>query len=158
VESTFTLIDFNLQQVITDFVSIAIAFVLALPIAWERSQRQRRIGLRTFPIVAIASCGFMLTIRSLPGAGADAQSRVIQGLLTGIGFIGGGAILKNDLQVLGLATAASIWNTAAIGAAVALGREEIALVLSLTNFATLRLLTPLRERNHKEHEQSKDIL
>jgi putative Mg2+ transporter-C (MgtC) family protein len=158
VESTFTLIDFNLQQVITDFVSIAIAFVLALPIAWERSQRQRRIGLRTFPIVAIASCGFMLTIRSLPGAGADAQARVIQGLLTGIGFIGGGAILKNDLQVLGLATAASIWNTAAIGAAVALGREEIALVLSLTNFATLHLLTPLRERNHTEHEQSKDIL
>ena len=152
------LIEFNLQQVITDFVSIAIAFVLALPIAWERSQRQRNIGLRTFPIVAIASCGFMLTIRSLPGAGADAQARVIQGLLTGIGFIGGGATLKNEMQVLGLATAASIWNTAAIGAAVALGREEIALVLSLTNFATLRLLTPLRQGNHTEQEQSKDIV
>ena len=151
MESISSLINFNLEQVITDFIRIAIAFALALPIAWERSQRQRNIGLRTFPIVAIASCGFMLTIRSLPGAGADAQARVIQGLLTGIGFIGGGAILKNDLQVLGLATAASIWNTAAIGAAVALQREEIAIVLSLTNFLTLRLLTPLIQRNPTEH-------
>jgi putative Mg2+ transporter-C (MgtC) family protein len=156
VESAFALIDFNPQEVLNDFVSIAIAFILALPIAWERSQRQRKIGLRTFPIVAIASCGFMLITRSLPGDGAEAQSRVIQGLLTGIGFIGGGAILKHEMQVLGLATAASIWNTAAIGAAVALGREEIALVLSVTNFITLRLLSPLVQRNYLTSEPNED--
>lgn len=64
--------------------------------------------------------------------------------MTGIGFIGGGAILKGGVSVHGTATAASIWNTGAIGAAVAYGRYEIAILLSLVNFATLHFLTPLK--------------
>jgi len=81
----------------------------------------------------------------------DAQARVLQGLMTGIGFVGGGAILKKGADVRGLATAASIWNTGAVGAAVAFARYEIALVLSLLNFLTLRFLTPLKE-NLKDDE------
>jgi putative Mg2+ transporter-C (MgtC) family protein len=75
----------------------------------------------------------------------DSYSRILQGLITGIGFIGGGAILKEDANVRGTATAASIWNTGAIGAAVAFSRYEIAIVLSLINFITLRWLTPIKE-------------
>lgn len=101
-------------------------------------------GLRTFRLVAVASCGYMLVALSILGSGADSVSRIIQGLITGIGFIGGGAILKDRGSVHGTATADSIWNTGAIGAAAAFGRYEIAIVLSVINFATLRLLTPLK--------------
>jgi putative Mg2+ transporter-C (MgtC) family protein len=95
--------------------------------------------------VAVASCGFAIVGTQLAGGSAESLSRIIQGLITGIGFIGGGAILKHGGTVRGTATAASIWNTGAIGIAVALGRYEIAVVLSVVNFLTLRLLTPLKE-------------
>jgi putative Mg2+ transporter-C (MgtC) family protein len=69
----------------------------------------------------------------------DAESRVMYGIVTGIGFIGGGAILKDRGNVTGTATAASIWNTGAIGTAVAWQRYEIAVLLSLMNFLTLSI-------------------
>ncbi len=71
----------------------------------------------------------------------DGEARVIQGIVTGIGFIGGGAILTNEDKVQGTASAASIWNTGALGVSVAFARFEIALVLALLNLATLRLFT-----------------
>jgi putative Mg2+ transporter-C (MgtC) family protein len=67
----------------------------------------------------------------------DGEARVFQGIITGIGFIGGGAIFKDKDHVSGTASAASIWNTGAIGIAVAFDRFEIAIVLSLLNFITL---------------------
>ncbi|NND39324.1 MAG: MgtC/SapB family protein [Pseudomonadales bacterium] len=119
--------------------SMGIAYVLALPIAWNRESHTRSAGLRTFPLVSIASCGFMLiAISAMPDA--SSQARVVQGIITGIGFIGGGAILKGNNNVTGTATAASIWATAAIGISVALYRYEIALVISLLTFATLQFL------------------
>ena len=136
---------FDFRQVIVDLLRIGLAFLLAIPIGWERHESQRSLGLRTFPIVAMGACGFMLIAKNLPGADAESQARLIQGLLGGIGFIGGGAILKHGTNVRGLATAASIWCTGAIGAAVAFEREEIAVVLSAVMFITLRLLTPVVE-------------
>lgn len=130
--------------IIWNFGHVAAAYLLALPVAWDREKAARTAGLRTFPLVAVASCGFVVVGTQLAAGSADSLSRVIQGLMTGIGFIGGGAILKEGDTVTGTATAASIWNTGAIGAAVALGRYEIALVLSIANFLTLRLLTPLK--------------
>lgn len=124
---------------------IALAYVLALPVAWDRELEARSAGLRTFPLVAIASCGYLLLGETLFAESPDAQARLVQGLITGIGFIGGGAILKDGGSVHGTATAASIWNTGAIGAAVAFGRFEVALVLSVINFATLRLLTAVKK-------------
>ncbi|CAN5769619.1 hypothetical protein BH11PSE1_BH11PSE1_06350 [soil metagenome] len=93
----------------------------------------------------MASCGYALLARKLPGADAESLTRLLQGLVAGIGFIGGGAILKQKGHVQGLVTAASIWNTGAIGVSVAYGRIEIALVLSVVNFLSLLLLTPLAE-------------
>ncbi len=121
------------------------AYLIALPIGWERERSGAGMGLRTFPIVALASCGYLLIARDFALTSLDAQSRVIQGLLGGIGFIGGGAILKDGASVRGMATAASIWNTGAIGAAVAFDRFEIAIVLGLINFLTLRGLAPFKD-------------
>jgi putative Mg2+ transporter-C (MgtC) family protein len=81
-----------------------------------------------------------------------ANSRILQGLVAGIGFVGGGAILKEGMSVHGTATAASIWNTGAIGAATAMGRYEIAIVLSILNLITMRALAPLKKRLDQDAE------
>ena len=141
--------DFDWPQVADSLIRIAVAFALAVPIGWEREKGTASAGLRTFPVVAMAACGYALIIKTMPDANAEANARLLQGLLAGIGFIGGGAILKQGGNVRGVVTAASIWNVGAIGAAVAFEREEIAIVLSLINFLTLLLLTPLEKRLHK---------
>ena len=134
-------------RALADLTSVAVAYLLALPIAWDRARHARSVGLRTFPLVAVASCGFILLSIDVFGRGSEAGAHVLQGLMTGVGFIGGGAILKQGLSVRGTATAASLWSTGAIGAAAAVGRDELAIVLSLINFLTRRLLSPLkRER------------
>ena len=121
-----------------------IAFILAVPIGWDREKHERSAGLRTFPLVAVAACGYMLVGQEILDS-AEAVSRVMEGIITGIGFIGGGAILKNVVKgesyVRGTATAASLWLTGAMGLSVAAGRLEIALVLSVLTFVTLRMLT-----------------
>jgi len=123
---------FNLVHLLT-------AWLLALPVAWDRERATRGAGLRTFPLVAVAACGYTLVgISVLDSTGAEA--RVLQGLITGIGFIGGGAILKSKGNVTGTATAASIWNTGLIGMAVAYQRYEVALLMSLINFVTLHFV------------------
>lgn len=131
--------------IFSHLISVAVAYLLALPVGWDREKEVRSAGLRTFPLVAVASCGYLLVAISILGNGSDSLSRIIQGLITGIGFIGGGAILKDRGSVRGTATAASVWNTGAIGAAAAFHRYEIAIVLSAINFATLRLLTPFKQ-------------
>ena len=141
------------SKILEHLISVSIAYVLALPVAWDREKEARSAGLRTFPLVAVASCGYMLIATSISGIGSESVSRIVQGLIAGIGFIGGGAILKERGSVHGTATAASIWNTGAIGAAVAFGRYEIAIVLSVINFATLRLLTPLKRSLKDSNDQ-----
>jgi len=98
----------NWHQTGHDFLRICVAFVLALPIGWEREQEEHGVGVRTFPLVAMASCGFVLLGVTLDPNDPAARSRIIQGLIAGIGFIGGGAILKSNGNVHGTATAASI--------------------------------------------------
>lgn len=147
---------FDWKLAVIDLLRVGIAFALAVPIGWERHDSKRNLGLRTFPIVAIAACGFMLILKSAPGANAETQARLLQGLIGGIGFIGGGAILKEGANVRGLATAASIWGTGAIGAAVAFERIEIAAVLSLIMFTALRLLTPVVENESDSSDAETD--
>jgi putative Mg2+ transporter-C (MgtC) family protein len=140
MKEVFGKVSFDWTIVLPHLISVSIAYLLALPVAWDREKEARSAGLRTFPLVAVASCGYMLAAASILGSDSASMSRILQGLITGIGFIGGGAILKDRGSVHGTATAASIWK-----AAVAFRRYEVAVVLSLINFATLRLLTPLKQ-------------
>lgn len=126
-----------------EVVRLAIAFALALPIGWYREKEAHSVGVRTFPLVAMASCGYVLLATSTDPAG---QSRIIQGLVAGIGFIGGGAILKSEGNVHGTATAASIWTTGVLGAAVAQERYYVALTLAAVNLFTLRVLMPWKQK------------
>jgi putative Mg2+ transporter-C (MgtC) family protein len=119
-------------------LDLLIAYALALPVGWERERHERSAGLRTFPLVAVASCGFVI-VASRALVGVDAQSRVIQGLIGGIGFIGAGTILRVKRMVHGTATAASLLVTGIIGISVAYHYYDIAVVLSIISLVTLRL-------------------
>lgn len=135
--------DLDWQVVLLHVRDLLYAYVLALPIGWDRERSERTAGLRTFPLVAMAACGYMLVGMQMLDT-SEAQARVMEGIITGMGFIGGGAILKNIVDghsfVSGTATAASLWATGAIGLSVATGRLEIALVLSGLTFLTLSML------------------
>ena len=113
------------QQIFTHLVQLGMAFLIALPVAWNREHRAEGAGLRTFPLVAVAACGYMLVGLQMFGGDDGAQARVMYGIITGMGFIGGGAILKEGASVTGTATAASMWNTGAIGVSVAFNRLSL---------------------------------
>ena len=125
-------------------LKIGIAYVVALPVGWEREKHERSAGLRTFPLVAVSTCGFMLVANRAFGGDIAAESRTMQGLIAGIGFIGAGTIMKVQRTVHGTATAASLLATAIIGMAVAYGLYDLALVLSGLSLFTLRVFTAWR--------------
>lgn len=128
----------SLAEVGAHVFNLAVAYVLALLVGWDRERDDRSAGIRTFPLVAIASCGFVLVGVAVLGRESMGQARILEGLITGVGFIGGGAILKHGGKAKGTATAASLWATGALGAAVGYGLYDIAVILSLTTFFTLR--------------------
>jgi putative Mg2+ transporter-C (MgtC) family protein len=137
-------------DVVPHVVALAIAYALALPIGWDREREERSAGLRTFPLVAIASCGFIQAAETILQGNPEATARVVEGLITGMGFIGGGAILRLKDSVRGTATAASLWATGAVGTAVGLGAYDIAVLLSAVTFLTLKALTPLKREPRDE--------
>lgn len=120
---------------------LAVAFVLALPIGWDREKRKRdqSAGIRTFPLVAVAACGIFLLGKSIADGQPEALARVVYGVVTGMGFLGGGAILKEQGQISGLTTAASLWNTAVIGLAVGAEQFVVAVALAAVNFVLLKI-------------------
>ena len=108
----------HFQELTKIIEPLGVTYILTALIGWDREREAHSAGLRTFPIVGMASCGYLLALGGNPNS-AD-QSRVLQGLITGIGFVGGGAILKEGASVRGTATAASIWN-----AGVKIGRAHV---------------------------------
>ena len=127
------------SDVVSHVVDMLIAYALALPIGWDREAATNGgAGLRTFPIVAMASCGFVLIGIGIFGEKTPELANILYGLIVGIGFIGSGTILKNGSEARGNVTAASVWVTGAIGAATGFALYDVALVLSLVTFLTLR--------------------
>jgi putative Mg2+ transporter-C (MgtC) family protein len=143
----------NWQETWTDFLHLGFAFLLTAVIGWNREQEEHNVGIRAFPIVGLASCAYLLIASSTSDAAS--QSRVLQGLITGIGFIGGGAILKEGVSIKGTATAASVWSAGAIGASVAMNRFGIAAILTLLNLFALRGLLPLKNRLDRAETHSR---
>jgi putative Mg2+ transporter-C (MgtC) family protein len=141
IEQLFGTDDFN---VLPHLVALVAAYALAFPIGWNREQEERSAGLRTFPLVAVATCGFIQAAESITATNPEAMARVVEGLITGMGFIGGGAILRRENSVKGTATAASLWITGAIGVAVGLGSYDVAVMLSIATIITLSVLPALK--------------
>jgi putative Mg2+ transporter-C (MgtC) family protein len=121
-------------------LSLLAAFALALPIGWDREAADRSMGLRTFPLLSVASCAFLVIAQHASPGHAGEWNKAIEGVATGVGFIGAGAIVKHGISVYGTATAAAVWMTAAMGAAAAFHEWAIAIALSVLGFATLRVI------------------
>jgi len=130
----------DVSEITTITIRLLMAALLGGILGFEREQKGKAAGIKTHMLVAIGSALFVLI--PLQAGISDAEmSRVMQGIITGIGFLGAGAILKgNDEKDLkGLTTAAGIWVTAAIGVAAGLGRESLAILC--TFLALLVLLS-----------------
>jgi putative Mg2+ transporter-C (MgtC) family protein len=135
---------FSHFDILPHLVALAIAYILALPIGWNREKEERSAGIRTFPLVAVATCGFIQAAERIALGEPEAMARIIEGLITGMGFIGGGAILRREDSVKGTATAASLWITGAIGVAAGVGAYDVAVMLSAVTVFTLWALQPLK--------------
>jgi putative Mg2+ transporter-C (MgtC) family protein len=122
-------------------VRLLIAALLGGLLGYERESQGKAAGVRTHMLVAIGAALFVL-IPQQSGISEAEMSRVIQGVIAGVGFLGAGSIIKggSDEQVHGLTTAAGIWLTAAIGVAAGLGREASAILCTLLALAILALL------------------
>lgn len=136
---------------------LLVAVVLGGILGYERERTGAAAGFRTHMLVALGSALFVL-VPLQAGTDISDMSRVLQGVIAGIGFLGAGAILKSsdDQKVRGLTTAASIWLTAAVGIAAGMGREATAVLSTL--FALLILLAlriPLRKIAKVEGKASK---
>ena len=121
------------------FFRLGAAGLAGALIGFDREIRDKPAGLRTLTLVSLGSAVFTLT--ALDTGSADSTSRVIQGIVTGVGFLGAGTIIrgKTEESVRGLTTAASVWLAAAIGAACGLAYWPVVLVASLLGLLVLAL-------------------
>jgi len=135
------------HSVLEPALRLALAFVLVLPLAWERERRSRSAGLRTFAMLSMSVCGFLLLAQRIAG-GAMSQADAFYGVLLGIGFVGSGAVVKSPDHARGMATAVTLWVTGAIGAGVAYRATLVSAAVSLMCLVALRApsLARLRKR------------
>lgn len=121
-------------------VRVLAATLLGAVVGIERERAGKPAGLRTHMIVSLGTAVVVMAC-SGTGMGLDGLSRVIQGIVTGIGFIGAGTILKlsEQREIKGLTTAAGLWMTAAIGVAVGLGILGLALIGTVVTLLILAL-------------------
>ncbi len=132
---------FNLTRSLDLLASVSIAFALATLIGAERQWRQRNAGLRTNVLVAVGAAAFVSLGQHLNGAAGAAQ--IAAYVVSGVGFLGAGVIMKDGAQVSGLNTAATLWCSAAVGALSGVGLAAEAAVLTLAVLAGNTLLRPL---------------
>jgi putative Mg2+ transporter-C (MgtC) family protein len=125
-------------------LNLAVAFVLAIPIGWDRERQDLGPGLRTYSLLAMGACGYLEIGQFVFRDHIEGQARVFQALVSGVGFIGAGAIIKGRAEVHGLATAVSLWVTVTVGIAASYQLFALAAVLSAATLVALRLLKPLK--------------
>jgi len=136
-------------------LNLADAFLLGIPVGWDRERQKFGPGLRTYPLLAMGACAYLEIGQFAFRDHIDSQARVFQALVSGIGFIGAGAIIKGRVEVHGLATAVSLWITVSVGIAASYQLFALAAVLSATTLVALRLLKPFK-RHPEEADKGPD--
>ncbi len=138
----------DVEQLTVVVVRLLLAGVLGFALGFERETQGKAAGARTHMLVALGSALFVL-VPQLSGANTADMSRVVQGLVAGVGFLCAGAILKqgsHQRDVHGLTTAAGMWMTAAIGMACGLGREVTAILSTVLALVVLGLVPHFSRR------------
>jgi len=130
----------NIRQLTQVLIRLVAATLLGAMVGIQRERAGKPAGMRTHILVTLGTAVFVLACSGF-GMSSDGLSRVIQGIVTGIGFIGAGSILKlnEERDIKGLTTAASVWMTAAIGVAVGLGSLGVAMLSTLFTLIILAL-------------------
>jgi putative Mg2+ transporter-C (MgtC) family protein len=121
---------------------LLLAGLLGAAIGFERELRLKAAGLRTNILIAVGSAVFTLMSYKLAGEGGD-PGRIAAQIVTGIGFVGAGAIMRTDSGVHGLTTAATVWVNAAVGIAAGSGEYHLAVIGTVVTLAALLILQPL---------------
>ncbi len=134
-------------------IRLVAATFLGAVIGLQREKAGKPAGIKTHILATLGTTVFLLACSSY-GMSSDGLSRVIQGIVTGIGFLGAGAILKLDEKrdIKGLTTAASIWISAAIGVAVALGALGLAILSTVLTVGVLAIIGSMEMRWLKPNE------
>lgn len=144
----------DVSEITTLVIRLLMAALLGGILGFEREQRGKAAGIKTHMLVAIGSALFVL-IPQQAGLSEAELSRVVQGIIAGIGFLGAGSILKghDEKDLKGLTTAAGIWLTAAIGVAAGLGRESSAILCTILALAILLLMPKVIDRLEEKEKQ-----
>jgi putative Mg2+ transporter-C (MgtC) family protein len=134
-------------------VRLVVAAVLGGLLGYQREKSGKAAGLRTHILIAVGAAFFIVVPTAIQMPTGD-MARIIQGLVTGIGFLGGGAILKltDEKRIQGLTTAAGIWMTAAVGMAAGIGQFGAALVAAILGLVILELLYRIETATGMDHE------
>lgn len=154
--------DLDWNTLLEYFLLLAAAYALTLPIGWDQEREHGAAGIRVFPFLSVGSCAYiLLAYEVFPEQTAESHARMLVGLMSGIGFLSGGAILKDKSgnNARGIATAASMWVTGTVGAAVGLREFNLAILISIFVFLTHKLLRPIKplakgQQKASEHESS----
>ena len=135
------------RQLVHVLIRLIAATLLGAVVGMQREKAGKPAGLRTHMLVTLGTAVFVLACSGV-GMSSDGLSRVIQGIATGIGFIGAGSILKlnEERDVQGLTTAAGVWMTAAIGVAVGLGSLGVAILSTVFTLFILSFATRFEPR------------
>jgi len=131
----------NFSDMGDTFISLASAFVLGTLIGAERQYRQRTAGLRTNALIALGAAAFVDLAMNINGNAGAVQ--VLAYVVSGVGFLGAGVILKDGTNVRGLNTAATVWCSAAVGGCAGADRVAQAIVLTMFVLAVNTFLRPL---------------
>lgn len=143
----------DVEQATRVSLRLLLAALLGGLLGFERESHGKAAGIRTHMLVCSGAALFVLG-SELVGGGDDAMSRVVQGIVAGIGFLGAGTIIKGDRMhdVKGLTTAAGVWMTAAVGVCVGLGLEATAVLATLIMLFILNVLPHFTDRMDKPRE------
>ena len=127
-------------NIVSQVLPLLVSMVLGTVIGWERQTDRKPAGLRTHTLVCLGSTLFILTARDASHVFGNQPdpTRIIHGVVTGVGFLGAGSILRQEGLIIGLTTAASIWMVAAIGVAIGIESYTLAVASTVMTLVILR--------------------
>jgi putative Mg2+ transporter-C (MgtC) family protein len=134
-------------QYVEELVRLSVAGLCGAAVGWQRERHEKAAGLRTHMLLAIGSCLFTLVAIHVQ---KDDITRVMQGIVTGAGFLGGGVIFREGASVKGLTTATGLWVMGAVGMAIGTGEYFIGILATVLTFLVLSVLQ-LVERRYGHH-------
>lgn len=142
---------------------LLVALLLGGVLGWEREVQRRPAGLRTYMMVSLGACAFTILGIGMTEAAAESgdalkidPTRLVQGMMGALGFLGAGAIIESRGQVRGLTTAAGLWVSAAIGLASAVGRFDIAGMVAAFGLLVLLALRPFKAKIEEHSDAEGD--